>query len=192
MVSIHARTRRATAGLLPNCCGAGGFQSTPAHGGRPGPGRSSRIGSWSFNPRPHTAGDSTALTDDQRDAWFQSTPAHGGRRGQGDQPCPSSLVSIHARTRRATPALPTAEWFYDVSIHARTRRATWCSASYRVWMRCFNPRPHTAGDTPATLPAYRDRLFQSTPAHGGRPCLCDPAMRCRPVSIHARTRRATN
>ena len=99
IVSIHARTRRATGltGAHPSYIA---FQSTPAHGGRPSLTRSTRPAEC-FNPRPHTAGD-LDLT-------------HVG--GQW-------LVSIHARTRRATRQGNHSGQAQQVSIHARTRRAT--------------------------------------------------------------------
>ena len=56
-----------------------------------------------------------------------------------------------------------------VSIHARTRRATRTRQAASTWHRCFNPRPHAAGDA--------DR--GASDAHASV------------VSIHARTRRAT-
>ena len=101
-----------------------------------------------------------------------------------------SEVSIHARTRRATLVELDAVKPESVSIHARTRRATWAwrdsaalSESFQSTpahggrprgrckpdsRRCFNPRPHTAGDLQRA-----DVLAQNV------------------VSIHARTRRAT-
>ena len=97
---------------------------------------------------------------------FQSTPARGGR--------PLSRL----------PSL----WTRDVSIHARTRRATPASRM-KPYASSFNPRPHAAGDD-RCLRRCDGMSFQSTPARGGRPL---PAARIDGwrVSIHARTRRAT-
>ena len=147
-VSIHARTRRATATISMIAMLASMFQSTPARGGR----------------RRGTVDASSAGT-------FQSTPARGGRPRRTGRRADIDRVSIHARTRRATATpignpriahdcfnprphaagdqslgrLPRAT--LHVSIHARTRRAT------------------------IRLPAGLRRLivFQSTPARGGRP-----------------------
>ena len=102
-----------------------------------------------------------------------------------------------------------------VSIHARTRRATPGRRQAPTPIRCFNPRPHTTGDVRCRLarwpctsvsihartrratdsprtPQRRDHEFQSTPAHDGRPrSLNRRQSALRHVSIHARTRRAT-
>ena len=141
------------------------FQSTPAHGGRP---RCRRRSSPSIR--------------------FQSTPARGGRRRSPAPITESPLVSIHARTRRATPnccggRLPDREFQSTparggrrsprggdrrrVSIHARTRRAT-PAAGTTTRASGFNPRPHAAGDRVADVAVSRALLFQSTPARGGR------------------------
>ena len=74
---------------------------------------------------------------------FQSTPARGGRRVN------SALGPLH------------------VSIHARTRRATRKVVLKGVG-RCFNPRPHAAGDCSANRWHVVALMFQSTPARGGR------------------------
>ncbi len=99
-VSIHARTRRAT--WWPQRSQVVMmFQSTPAHDGRR-PSASSSCSRARFNPRPHTTGDLSA------------THPHDAGKG----------VSIHARTRRATPCQVHTREARGVSIHARTRRAT--------------------------------------------------------------------
>ena len=57
---------------------------------------------------------------------FQSTPARGGRPVRGPANLKEMLVSIHARTRRATQfrQVTLGDPVSIVSIHARTRRAT--------------------------------------------------------------------
>jgi len=122
-------------------------------------------------------------------------------------------VSIHARTRRATCSVFQLTAKAMVSIHARTRRATFMQQSFWCPQKSFNPRPHTAGDVHAAEFLVSSKEFQSTPAHGGRRRAGRPALpffTCfnpRPhtagdangeirrtndaVSIHARTRRAT-
>jgi len=78
---------------------------------------------------------------------FQSTPAHGGRHSGYIAGIPGPLVSIHARTRRAT-------------LSMRPSHAVPAG---------FNPRPHTAGDKlKIDIKNLLTLLFQSTPAHGGR------------------------
>ena len=99
---------------------------------------------------------------------FQSTPAHGGRLEKIAVLRITHGVSIHARTRRATPHLRMFVVIQFVSIHARTRRATSrigpnsSTDSVSIHARTrratqskpdsggihfrFNPRPHTAGD----------------------------------------------
>ncbi len=100
---------------------------------------------------------------------FQSTPARGGRHRVHEDLALHVLVSIHARTRRATAAPDLLGLLLCVSIHARTRRATRSVYGRSGEAFGFNPRPHAAGDDV-----------------GDRDC---PAVHV--VSIHARTRRAT-
>ena len=77
----------------------------------------------SFNPRPHTAGDSKT-TPFCGLGQFQSTPAHRRATRYNATICRQLSVSIHARTRRATSQLSGYLRNSLVSIHARTRRAT--------------------------------------------------------------------
>ena len=186
VVSIHARTRRATGSR---------YGDSPC---RP-----------RFNPRPHAAGDramaaamvtcqkfqSTPARGGRRGcrqditcvSKFQSTPARGGRRGTRSSPRQAASVSIHARTRRATPTQPCSNRM-RVSIHARTRRAT----SYRQTFRLvpmlfqstparggrrriattanragFNPRPHAAGDAATVVQRARLACFNPRPHAAG-------------------------
>ena len=184
VVSIHARTGRATASFraFPSSCR---FQFTRARGARqtpPEPGtvrtvfqftrargaRPSTIGAWPwtrcFNSRAHGARDGTLCA----------------RKGGED-------VSIHARTGRAT----RHELHHDkdgsfnsrahgarddgpvhappqrmVSIHARTGRATPARPPPLRWA-CFNSRAHGARDE-APLPAVQAHQFQFTRARGAR------------------------
>ena len=98
------------------------FQSTPARGGRLR-GRGRRRGRRCFNPRPHAAGDASQVVDYASIGSFNPRP-----HAAGDRPIVigGSLgeVSIHARTRRATPAPGVGSATARCSIHARTRRAT--------------------------------------------------------------------
>ena len=142
------------------------FQSTPAHGGRPVVAASMTAEATRFNPRPHTAGDDLPPAVYEL-PMFQSTPAHGGRPRTGVDARSCTVVSIHARTRRATRLRgwpdrasgfnprphtagdarpPIAGTPTCVSIHARTRRATASRLDSLRSSLCFNPRPHTAGD----------------------------------------------
>ena len=57
--------------------------------------------------------------------------------------------------------------------------------------RCFNPRPHAAGDPFAQRDFQVLDMFQSTPARGGRHECVGLGAALQQVSIHARTRRAT-
>ncbi len=167
LVSIHARTRRAT-GPVRSSRALRRFQSTPAHDGRP-----------AGRPVPVTL------------QTFQSTPAHDGRPRISSRTSGGSGVSIHARTRRATVTSGIADVPYYVSIHARTRRATKHRMQAPGLWHCFNPRPHTTGDSArAGVPRSR-ATFQSTPAHDGRHGDTQETAEGHAVSIHARTRRAT-
>ena len=236
-VSIHARTRRAT-----QACGlafAGGivFQSTPARGGRRRARASKcwrlrvsihartrratrrRAGplagcSVCFNPRPHAAGDASVRGTRMAARMFQSTPARGGRLRPPGRRRSRHAVSIHARTRRATPVrrhcgtqhsfnprphaagddggvagMPPSECFNPRPHAAGDQFAD----AFAVRIIGFNPRPHAAGDPVQRLPCMSDAsCFNPRPHAAGDRRLCD---RLRPgchVSIHARTRRATS
>jgi len=121
---------------------------------------------------------------------FQSTPAHGGRHARHKVIIALAVVSIHARTRRATSPF-SKHWFhFAVSIHARTRRATDADIVINNTKRSFNPRPHTAGDTPECRRVNRRPRFNPRP-HTAGDFSAARAGDCSSVSIHARTRRAT-
>ncbi len=99
---------------------------------------------------------------------FQSTPARGGRHAALSNVIARTLVSIHARTRRATEAIKAV----DVAIEFQSTPAR-------------GGRPVTCEDVTSAP------TFQSTPARGGRHGRHHAGTACAPVSIHARTRRAT-
>ena len=120
-VSIHARTRRATAQAHGGVA-AQKFQSTPARGGRRTTGNVAKP-LLCFNPRPHTAGDPQVILVQYGRALFQSTPAHGGRPQLG-------VVMDQTVQFQSTPA------------HGGRHPPT----SPLSCQPCFNPRPHTAGD----------------------------------------------
>ena len=56
---------------------------------------------------------------------------------------------------------------------------------------CFNPRPRMAGDADSPAVDTDAKVFQSTPAHGGRLYTTQQTSRDIAVSIHARAWRAT-
>ncbi len=143
-VSIHARTRRATASTC-DCKMRIWFQSTPAHGGRRCcvQGRSERSG-VSIHARTRRATCPQRCSDNLF-RWFQSTPAHGGRR-------PQRCICSPFRLFQSTPA-HGGRPFVVFSIKV---------------IFCFNPRPHTAGDIKTMDSHVWQQVFQSTPAHGGR------------------------
>ena len=99
---------------------------------------------------------------------FQSTPAWGGRLAGRRKRRSAILVSIHARVGRAT----------------RTRRMYASTGS-------FNPRPRGAGDHSSEDQYRGTRVFQSTPAWGGRQLRRRTHHPHLGVSIHARVGRAT-
>ena len=143
------------------------FQFTPAHGGRPDNDDAGRAhAQFQFTPAHggRQPGDEEAAVA----AAFQFTPAHGGR--------PQAVAGLRRHGQ--------------VSIHARAWRAT-----FRAWYRIsifsrFNSRPRMAGDSMAFSHCLI-RLFQFTPAHGGRR-ITNPRSNVVAVSIHARAWRATN
>ena len=175
-VSIHARTRRATSRHCAHATRALRFNPRP-HAAGDGEDFRLRGRAKRFNPRPHAAGDPLAA-----------------RLDVGDY-----VVSIHARTRRATPRFPFRPRMGNVSIHARTRRAThsfgYCTifdsfqstparggrlraTRFGCLLDCFNPRPHAAGDLITDPTCNRLVMFQSTPARGGRPLDATHATAC--------------
>ncbi len=166
------------------------FQSTPAYGGRQHLTDKKCLHSGRFNPRPRMAGD--------KDPDYRRCPCHRFN------PRPRMAGDVHYLQ---------AEGCMVVSIHARVWRATVWSETLRDILRSFNPRPRMAGDQPMARsntskisfnPRPRmagdvrnqaaqvvGRLFQSTPAYGGRrDCVVCGGSGC-DVSIHARVWRAT-
>ena len=186
-VSIHARTGRATY-LQTYPAREDGFNSR-AHGARDvrraGPGDDTR---FQFT-RARGARPPGILQGPTREE-FQFTRARGARHPAPPNYLGTPIVSIHARTGRAThaPRCPTPctgcfnsrahgardlgsltpRLFVQVSIHARTGRATRTKPTPAVRDICFNSRAHGARDTSAP-----------------------PSRGMTAVSIHARTGRAT-
>ncbi len=155
--------------LHEDAAASGLFQSTPARGGRPGSGL--------------LQGETS---------MFQSTPARGGRQRWLPSRPMCDGVSIHARTRRATPhadALRGEQQFQ--STPARGGRPCVAMAHCGAGIS-FNPRPHAAGDaTTATVCRPLLRCFNPRPHAAGDASTSVHLRRELSVSIHARTRRAT-
>ena len=166
------------------------FQSTPARGGRPPDSRRLAISSsvsihartWRATTASMPAPVSCNVSIHAR-TWRATLRLLSGHLGK--------RVSIHARTWRATSSTVANGWacnsfnprphvagdeavrvagqrVVSVSIHARTWRAT---RNNRVWLTCEGVSIHAR-----TWRATRNwrmldssRLFQSTPARGGRP-----------------------
>ncbi len=188
-VSIHARARRAT----PQSA-----RVQPGHN--------------CFTPRPRAAGDVCFASASRLAPAFQSTPARGGRHLVAILAILLTLVSIHARARRATPPPRGDRRVRDVSIHARARRATLavggCCRDRAVSIHArarratrrsftsicparFQSTPARGGRPYTPLLLHTENGFQSTPARGGRH---NATLAMKPfgdVSIHARARRAT-
>ena len=119
------------------------FQSTPARGGR----------------------RSVAATSIDAVIEFQSTPARGGRRSVGSLGASALGVSIHARARRATIAIPVrlAKVRRFQSTPARGgRRSSLDNAQHPVSIHARARRATCGRHIGAKL------TFQSTPARGGR------------------------
>ena len=121
VVSIHARTGRATRGWRPFQPSCSRFNSR-APGARDRPPGTTCKTKESFNSRAHGARDR---------AIFQGQPSH--------------MVSIHARTGRATCGGGRASHAAEVSIHARTGRATLVLVLVHDGVG-FNSRAHGARD----------------------------------------------
>ena len=188
MVSIHARTRRATAKPIAMCrCRnmSDVFQSHArtrrATDNAAAADQVERVlpRSLGFNPRPHTTGDRQARSTRclPNASKFQSTPAHDGRHP-------------YRRDMSERPAIS----FQSTPAHDGRRRSTPARAARRQ----PNPRPHTTGDLGPdglAMDCLNGPRFNPRPAHDGRrgniSRNAGPASR-RAVSIHARTRRATS
>ena len=209
-VSIHARTGRATSHGHRATTLWPWFQFTRARGARPSHGISS------IAPKPfqftRARGARRELAEPESEGGkFQFTRARGARLRRQRRRA-HTVVSIHARTGRATravrknsvfisfqftrargarPLLSLTHPMVGVSIHARTGRATPAARWWRWWRTGFNSRAHGARDSRGRLRGcFRDlvsihaRTGRATPHEPGRGQL-------RAVSIHARTGRAT-
>ncbi len=124
-----------------------------------------------FNPRPHTAGDAQLISALKQLLRFNPRPHTAGDRAAVRRPIKRS--SFNPRPHTAG----------DSGGRRENRRNFG-----------FNPRPHTAGDpgpdvVPVSVPGVSihartrratnpcwplstGRMFQSTPAHGGRRKIC--------------------
>ena len=207
-VSIRAPARGATiAGGHGN--GNVSFQSAPPHGGRPATAVMSRS-VISFNPRPRTGGDRRFSIG--RFAYRVSirAPARGAT-GSTAARCRPSRVSIRAPARGATTISVVRDgggWFQSAPPHGGRPPSCACQRG----ARSFNPRPRTGGDVKrAAAPLRRsvsirapargatwcisthvgERVFQSAPPHGGRPCPRRERTVGVEVSIRAPARGAT-
>ena len=100
---------------------------------------------------------------------FQSTHPRGVRPGLGQDPCPASLVSIHAPARGATFPL-------------------WGVGGILI---CFNPRTREGCDEEGRRRQCWHSRFQSTHPRGVRPGLGQDPCPASLVSIHAPARGAT-
>ena len=94
-----------------------------------------------FNPRPREGGDTQAWRYSARSACFNPRPREGGDIVDLASALISSIVSIHAPVKGATP---------DV----------YCFMSV---IACFNPRPREGGDACGPVVLLSCRQFQSTP-----------------------------
>ena len=142
------------------------FQSTPARGGRLGS-KGATCPSGSFNPRPHAAGDRSVANLAATSEGFNPRPHAAGDEAFGDEPLAWRLVSIHARTRRATADQIVLHNAKFVSIHARTRRATGGRNSvYGSVGVSIHARTRRATQSIGKFLSWT--MFQSTPARGGR------------------------
>ena len=167
------------------------FQSTPARGGRRRRLDIAGIGgAVSIHARTRRATRAAARHVSARSRFNPRPHAAGDRRPR----CRRARVhvSIHARTRRATRrprrSSPRSYVFQSTPARGGRRRV---SSIARLLLRRFNPRPHAAGDRRLRRRSVADALFQSTPARGGRPRTVERGHAGVDVSIHARTRRAT-
>ena len=142
-VSIHAPAWGATNTPKYNV-GQLTFQSTPPHGGRPGP------------PKPHRQESAVSI---HAPAWGATSGQGPGGEGDCFNPRPrmggdSWGGSSLSRARRFNPRPRMG------GDRVATRR--------RGRGRGFNPRPRMGGDDTHSRPGLTRTTFQSTPPHGGR------------------------
>ena len=169
-VSIHARARRATVRRSTSAPTTRSFNPRPREAGDVVQGDAAQTLSALFQSTPARGGRRTGSSPSPASrAKFQSTPSRGGRPAHSRAAAPAWPVSIHARARRATTAVPEGAGRgagfnprpreagdvragprlvhgRNVSIHARARRATNTSAARSGVAKRFNPRPREAGD----------------------------------------------
>ena len=185
-VSIHARTGRAT-GQVHTTSDLRGFQFTRARGARHA---SSSVGldlAWFQFTRARGARLPSSIclrwfpvfqftrargarlgagccTDD--DWLFQFTRARGARRCAPAYAAEVAVVSIHARTGRATSS-PFNTYTYTTFQFTRARGARLQLFLILCFSCSFNSRAHGARDVQAQVAASRRHRFNSR-AHGAR------------------------
>ena len=122
---------------------------------------------------------------------FQSTHAHGVRRSINNKQISLISVSIHARTRRATIKrfLPLIYLMFQ-STHAHGVRLI-PTAYLHLHIAFQSTHAHGVRQCNQRC-KLKHSWFQSTHAHGVRQALDHSDVSTTQVSIHARTRRATN
>ncbi len=149
---------------------------------------------WRATTRPSSVATSPKIRSNlpagqiRTSIYVSITPAHDGRRPRLRHCRRWSLVSIHARARRATVSTLDA---VSVGAFQFTPAHDGRPHSFALWRRrsCFNSRPRTTGDRwPAGRPPQRAcfnsrprttgdhpnaearafNRFQFTPAHDGR------------------------
>ena len=166
-VSIHARTWRATAWSISTICPCR-FNSRPHVAGDMG-GKLAQPRVIVFQFTPARGGRLLGHALEELGASFQFTPARGGRPAAASMRTLSKVVSIHARTWRATRCRTRASRRCR-RFNSRPHVAGDCAAGRTDPRRdCFNSRPHVAGDDVMTILVAPRSAFQFTPARGGRP-----------------------
>ena len=145
-----------------------------------------------FNSRPREAGDKDSLVVVAFLETFQFTPARGGRPIRVKRGAAMTVVSIHARARRATlcavgSALRNAMFQFTPARGGR-RAALKSRAAFML----FQFTPARGGRHKAEERQGEEMKFQFTPARGGRLDLKFQRVVLLIVSIHARARRATS
>ena len=163
-VSIHARTGRATHGLLLPCWGCG------------------------FNSRAHGARD-RAVTMAETTTVFQFTRARGARPCCPRRP--RRTRSFNSRAHGARDVRRDGQATHRLRFNSRAHGARdWAENRYMLYHNGFNSRAHGARDTSAPPPCSPKLCFNSR-AHGARDHRPGIPLGLRTVSIHARTGRAT-
>ena len=121
----------------------------------------------SFNSRPREAGDAVMSIAGGSSGSFNSRPHEAGDPSRFIY-LRATMVSIHARTRRATQLNPDGRLAFRFQFTPARGGRRHAAAASGI-RSCFNSRPHEAGDTSTMCRHRRCTRFNSRPHEAGDP-----------------------